>query len=51
MVDQNSTSPCETVGCDGFAEYLDDMDSKICVDCMNQRLADGEDPADFEFCG
>jgi len=42
---------CTTPGCDGQAEYSDDMDQEICLDCMNERIKDGDDPADFEFIG
>lgn len=39
---------CETVGCDGVAEFLDEMDNRICSDCMEMAVDDGDDLESFE---
>ena len=40
---------CETLGCSNFAEFIDEMDSVVCADCMERCVSDGDATyGDFE---
>jgi len=44
------SNKCEYIGCENDAEYIDEMDSYVCSECMDREIQDGTaEQNDFEI--